>query len=275
MKSKRAILAVLLVALAATVAATPARADVSFGFFYSNLEPHGSWLVSGSYGRVWQPAVYAPGWNPYYDGHWAYTDAGWMWASDYSWGAIPYHYGTWAMDPVYGWVWVPGYTWAPAWVTFRTGPDYIGWAPVAPGFSLSMSFGAPLPATSSFVFVPARSFMAPRIRTYAVPASRVRGVYRSTNVVSSPALRHDAVVTRGPDPSVVARASRQPVRHTSIESVSRMTPLDRRVTRGSTHVTAPQQTQMAWSRQPQARAYEQQRAAPQHGPKPHHGTDRH
>lgn len=26
----------------------PASADVSFGFFYSNLSPHGSWAVSGT-----------------------------------------------------------------------------------------------------------------------------------------------------------------------------------------------------------------------------------
>ena len=254
LKIKTAILGIAMLSLFGLGSTPSQAAQVSFDFFYSNLSPQGSWYSSAEYGQVWRPYDVDYNWNPYYDGHWVYTDLGWTWVSDYEWGSIPYHYGTWVMDANLGWVWVPGYVWAPAWVVFRSGPDYIGWAPVAPGFSLGMSFGAPLPATSSFVFVPARSFMAPRIRTYAVPASRVRGVYRSTNVVSSPALRHDAVVTRGPDPSVVARASRQPVRHTSIESVSRMTPLDRRVTRGSAHVTAPQQTQMAWSRQPQARA---------------------
>ena len=274
MRSAKVVLAVLVLALAASIAATPARADVSFGFFYSNLEPHGSWLVSANYGRVWQPAVYAPGWNPYYDGHWAYTDAGWMWASDYAWGAIPYHYGTWAMDPRYGWVWVPGYTWAPAWVTFRSGPDYIGWAPVAPGFSVGVSFGAPIPASSAFVYVPTRSFMAPRIRTYVVPAYRVRG----SNVVSSPVLRRDAVVTRGPDPWVVERATRQPVRHTSIESASRMTSLDRRVTRDRARVTAPKRTEMAWSKHDQRAVREH--GQPQQGPpvrraQPKHGHDRH
>ena len=57
--------------LLATMAAPPARAaDVSFDFFYSNLSSHGSWMVSGSYGNVWQPRVYRAGWNPYHDGHW-------------------------------------------------------------------------------------------------------------------------------------------------------------------------------------------------------------
>ena len=31
-----------------------------------------------------------------------------------------------------GWVWVPGYTWAPAWVSWRYGDGYAGWAPLPP-----------------------------------------------------------------------------------------------------------------------------------------------
>jgi hypothetical protein len=296
MRSARFVLAVLVLALVVSVAATPARAEASFGFFYSNLEPHGNWMVSAQFGRVWQPAVYAPGWNPYYDGHWAYTDAGWMWASDYAWGAIPYHYGTWALDPRFGWVWVPGYTWAPAWVTFRTGPDYIGWAPVAPGFSVGVSFGAPHPVSSAFVYVPTRSFLAPHIRTYAVSPGRARGLYKRTNVVAVPVVRRDAVVTRGPDPWVVERATRQPIRRTSIDSVSRVTSLDRSVARGGARVTSPKHTTIAWNRReaspPSRLETTQQRAAPQmHGPqhqqqrpqpgprpnqaKPKHGHDKH
>ncbi len=136
----------------------PASADVgiSFDFFYSDLSPHGDWLVSASYGRVWQPAGYGTGWNPYYDGHWIYTDVGWTWVSDYEWGAVPYHYGTWVVDAELGWVWVPGYVWAPAWVVFRTGPDYIGWAPVPVDYSVGMSIGSAPYSPELFVFVASR-----------------------------------------------------------------------------------------------------------------------
>lgn len=222
-------LAVTLVLLAGVLSPAPARADldVSFGFFYSNLSPHGSWLVSTQYGRVWQPEVYVGGWNPYYDGHWVYTDLGWSWVSDYGWGAIPYHYGTWAFDPVFGWVWVPGYVWAPAWVVFRTGPDYIGWAPVSPRFSIgiSTSFGAP--SADAFVFVSAGNFVAPRIRTVRVPRARTTVVFNRTRVVNNLVVENNIVVNRGPDVRTIERASGKKVRAVSIENVRGVAPRGR------------------------------------------------
>ena len=69
-------------------------------------------------------------------GHWVWTDEyGWMWASEYAWGWAPFHYGRWVFDDYYGWMWVPGYEWSPAWVEWRTGGDYFGWAPLGPGVS--------------------------------------------------------------------------------------------------------------------------------------------
>src|SRR6267142_735852 len=188
------------------------QAEVSFNSFYSSLSPHGSWLVSARYGRVWQPGVYTPGWNPYYDGHWVYSDLGWTWVSDYSWGAEPYHYGTWAQDPSAGWVWVPGYTWAPAWVVFRTGPDYIGWAPVSPGFSVGVSVGAGAPASGAFLFVSSGNFLAPRVRRCAVPEARARVIVRRTTIVNNNiTIENNVVVNRGFNPTIVERASKRPV----------------------------------------------------------------
>jgi hypothetical protein len=219
---------ILAMAIATTMlvagSTTPARADVSFGFFYSNLEPHGTWHVSAQYGRVWQPAVYSVQWNPYYDGHWVYTDVGWAWVSDYPWGAIPYHYGTWVPDPVLGWVWVPGYTWAPSWVVFRTGPDYIGWAPVSPTFRVGVSFGFVDPSPGAFVFVSSRDFLAPRIRTCYIPESRKRVIMNRTTIVNNVRVENNVVVNHGPDVRIVERASGHKVRAERIERVPRATP---------------------------------------------------
>src|SRR3977135_729720 len=42
-----------------------------------------------------------------------------------------------------GWVWVPGDQWAPAWVSWRQtdDEDYVGWAPLPPEASVTVSVG--------------------------------------------------------------------------------------------------------------------------------------
>jgi len=197
---------------------------ISFDFFYSDLSPHGRWLVSGSYGRVWQPADYRAGWNPYSDGHWVYTDVGWTWLSDYEWGAVPYHYGTWVLDMDVGWVWVPGYVWAPAWVVFRTGPDYIGWAPVPVGYSVGASIGSASYSPDLFLFVASRDFLAPRVGAYAVPAARTRVIINNTRIENSIRVENNVVVNTGPDVRLVQRASGRTIEAESIERVPRVGP---------------------------------------------------
>jgi len=118
--------------------AAPAQ-EVNFDYFQAQLAPFGTWVEVPGYGQCWSPsqAIAAnPDWRPYYDfGQWVYTDNGWFWQSDYTWGDIPFHYGNWIRDPGYGWLWVPGYTWGPSWVFWRQAEadGCIGWAPLPPG----------------------------------------------------------------------------------------------------------------------------------------------
>ncbi len=100
-------------------------------------------MQTNDYGYVFQPNVTDPNWAPYTDGHWVYTDDGWTWASDEPWGWATYHYGRWVNLDGTGWVWVPGYTWAPAWVSWRYGGDYCGWAPLPPDSFLGAEYGDP------------------------------------------------------------------------------------------------------------------------------------
>lgn len=104
-----------------------ARAD-----FEAPLAPEGAWINVGTYGRCWHPHGIAGDWRPYCNGQWVWTDCGWYWDSDEPWAWACYHYGTWVDDPEIGWCWVPDIEWAPAWVEWRVGGDYIGWAPCAP-----------------------------------------------------------------------------------------------------------------------------------------------
>jgi len=104
-----------------------ARAD-----FDAPLATYGTWASVGSFGRCWHPARIAADWRPYCEGEWVWTDAGWYWDSDEPWAWACYHYGTWVDDPTFGWIWVPDVEWAPAWVDWRFGGGFIGWAPCAP-----------------------------------------------------------------------------------------------------------------------------------------------
>src|SRR5580658_10161803 len=111
----------------------PAPGDsASFQTFYDSLGSQGTWIQSSDYGYVWQPEITDPDWAPYTEGHWVYTDDGWTWVSGEPWGWATYHYGRWVNLDGIGWCWVPGYTWAPAWVSWRYGDGYCGWAPLPP-----------------------------------------------------------------------------------------------------------------------------------------------
>src|SRR6185436_12975361 len=117
--------------------------SVSFQFFYDNLSPYGQWVYHPLYGYIWHPNA-ERGFRPYRTrGHWVWSDEyEWVWVSDYNWGWAAFHYGRWFYDSYYGWMWMPDYDWAPAWVAWRSGGDYYGWAPLDPGFNLSLSFGS-------------------------------------------------------------------------------------------------------------------------------------
>lgn len=109
---------------------SPGNLDVSY--FYDALAPYGDWLWSDPYGWVWCPSGLPVDWRPYTDGQWIWTDDGWTWDSDLDWGWGPFHYGRWYDDDINGWCWVPGQEWGPAWVAWREGGGWVGWAPLPP-----------------------------------------------------------------------------------------------------------------------------------------------
>lgn len=114
---------------------------VTYQQFYDELSPYGNWISYPGYGYVWSP--YDAGFRPYgSNGHWVYSTFGWTWVSGYRWGWAPFHYGRWFLDVRFGWLWIPGYQWAPAWVAWRGGGGYYGWAPLGPGMSINISIGS-------------------------------------------------------------------------------------------------------------------------------------
>ena len=190
----------------------PAYAQVS-AEFQEALESYGHWARSARCGEVWVPDELPADWRPYQYGHWVYTDDwGWYWISDpeeEDWGWVVYHYGRWAHDRSLGWFWIPDDEWGPAWVDWRYGGDYVGWAPLPPDEIIEEYDDDP----TYWVFVSPRYLAAPRWRSYMVPQSRRAGAFGRTRVVNRSVGygRGRAAVNPGISPAFVARASRAPV----------------------------------------------------------------
>ena len=217
--------------LAFAVSAVPqARgADVSIDFIYDNLSG-GNWIDAEGYGYGWQPDVVMrdPNWRPYSDGYWAYTDYGWTWISYEDFGWATYHYGRWANLADYGWVWFPGedLDWGPAWVSWRTGGDYIGWAPLPPRGPGVVYEGQPIGGNVDvtfdigpeyYNFCDVRFIGEPVLRDRIFP--RVQNVTYITNTVNvtNITVQNNIVYNYGPDYTVVNRYSSRPIQRLTIE----------------------------------------------------------
>ena len=100
--------------------------------FEHELQSYGEWTYVPSYGRVWVPGRVGANWRPYYDGRWVWMPAcGWTWLPYESWGWVTFHFGRWHWNVGMGWYWIPTTTWGPGWVSWYSGYDYCGWAPVS------------------------------------------------------------------------------------------------------------------------------------------------
>lgn len=166
--------------------------------FFDALAPFGTWRNFRDYGWCWQPsvAVADADWRPYRQGgRWLLTEAGWYWTSDYRWGGLVFQYGRWFEDAEWGWCWRPDTRWASAWVTWRQGSDFCGWAPLPPGSDVSTAGvtwqGQPVPWNHDFglswdshTFVTWPQFYNRRPERLAVASRAADGVGQNTTALN-------------------------------------------------------------------------------------------
>jgi hypothetical protein len=205
MNTKLAVL-VLLLALPAYAGtpAPPQEAGVSFGVFYSSLEPYGEWIQLEPDYYAWHPLQVARGWRPYFNGEWEWTPDGWYWASDEPWAWAVYHYGRWFYDDQYGWLWVPGYDWAPAWVEWRYSDAVIGWAPLGPYAVFGVGFGIRyyhswVTPNSYWCFVGVKYMGAPYLYRHVFGAQYNRRYLGATRAVGGMRYENRRIFNLGPD----------------------------------------------------------------------------
>jgi len=214
----------------------PPPSEVSYQNFYDALSPYGEWINNPEYGYVWMPNV-GPDFRPYAtNGNWVYTDEGWTWASNYSWGWAPFHYGRWFYEDGYGWMWIPGNEWAPAWVSWRRSPDYYGWAPLGPSVSMTVAVGGGYnPPPHYWCFVPQQYVTSPHVNNYYVSEQQnvtiinnttvirnttvVNNTYNNTTVINNNISNTRVTVNNyagGPDPGEVSRVTGTPLRPVAV-----------------------------------------------------------
>jgi hypothetical protein len=177
--------------------------------FYEPLGHYGRWVNVNDYGRCWVPDEVDHDWRPYTRGCWQRTDNGWYWSSDEPWGWATCHYGRWFYDPSLGWAWVPQTQWAPAWVAWRDGDDYTGWAPLPPRARLRADGGLERPDEDvdphSFVFVEHRR-MLERQQPQTVIINNITVIQKTVNITKITVV-NKTVINEGPRPEVIAKAA--------------------------------------------------------------------
>lgn len=178
----------------------PVSEAESYQYFYQPLRPYGEWVFIGGHGPCWRPGRVAVGWRPYYEGRWVWTDCGWSWVSAEPWGWATYHYGRWMLTPECGWVWVPGRTWAPAWVAWRNGPDFVGWAPLPPGVAMGVGFSIDVFGIQldCWTMVHYRDFLAPRCALVAFHRDECRRLLPRGSALAGVGVVNNVVVNVGP-----------------------------------------------------------------------------
>ena len=199
---------------------TEKRSTASYGMFYQKLDPYGEWRETNDYGYVWQPreAEQSPEWRPYTEGRWVYSDAGWTWVSDEPFGWATYHYGRWMRLKRVGWVWVPGDEWAPAWVSWRTNKDYVGWAPLPPEARFDRRSGIQNWADSyydigpdQYAFVSSNKFGDEHVRRSLVPTERNISIVIETNNVTRITFANTTIMNEGPSYDELRSRSQRPI----------------------------------------------------------------
>jgi uncharacterized protein DUF6600 len=195
------------------------NAEAGADYFYDALAPYGTWADVEPYGWVWCPLDVSAGWRPYTVGYWSYTDWGWMWMAQDPWGSVPYQYGRWAFDASVGWLWVPGDVWAPAWVSWRYGDGWVGWAPLPPEATWRVGVGLTYGSSTiddridrdSWCFVPARDFTSTRISARLLPPSRNITLISVTQNVTNYTIIDGRPAERGLRPDMLERESGRPI----------------------------------------------------------------
>ncbi|MEE9271376.1 MAG: DUF6600 domain-containing protein [Candidatus Krumholzibacteria bacterium] len=172
---------------------------------FGELTEYGTWIHTAPFGWVWQPDVYER-WQPFYDGHWVWSQWGWTWVSYEPYGWAVYHYGNWVFDPIFAWIWIPAYDWYPSRVQWIVYDDYICWAPLGPpGYLIGDPWASPI--DDLWIIVEPGYFTHTHVGRY----TKRRYRWKTTSSTITQVFRN------APDVRYIGRHTRRPIPKVDIE----------------------------------------------------------
>jgi hypothetical protein len=198
---------------------SPVRTHKSFSFsdFFGVKEAHATDASFGAF-FVWKPAPNLaiglttgatepePYYQPYTNGQWVYTDAGWYFRAATPVEEVTHHYGRWVYSPMAGWVWVPGRVWAPAWVDWREDDTYLAWSPVPPSVYIVNNVVVvppPVVVEERYVIVEKRYFVEPMVYKYMYKEHKGKIKIKEWRRLDGVMVVNNTVIDKGPDVSII------------------------------------------------------------------------
>ena len=119
---------------------------------------------------------------------------------------------------------MPDTQWGPAWVTWRSGGNYYGWAPMEPGISISVAFGGTYQApVTRWVFVKNRDLDRPNVHNYSVNQTNNVTIINNTRVIQNTRQGGQRNVTyvTGPDRDEVQKIKGRPINQVIVQDYDR------------------------------------------------------
>jgi hypothetical protein len=187
--------------------------DLSFGSFFV-WKPAPDLSIGVTAG---EPQI---GYQPYTNGEWVYTNAGWYFKAPTPQEEITHHYGRWVNSPSLGWTWVPGRVWAPAWVDWRENDTYIAWAPIPFGINIENSIiVAPPLVEDRYVVVEQKNFIQPGVYKYMYKENKNKIMIKEWRRIDGVMVMNKTVINKGPNVTVIRTVTGQPVNEIKIIKV--------------------------------------------------------
>jgi hypothetical protein len=149
--------------------------------------------------------------------------------SEEPFGWATYHYGRWTRLRDVGWIWVPGEEWAPAWVSWRTSNNYVGWAPLPPEARFDRRRGIQKWADNyydigpeQYAFVSDSDFGSEHVQRAVVPTERNVTIVNETTNVTNITYNNTTVINQGPDYEQLRARSQRPIERYHLERQAQM-----------------------------------------------------